>query len=120
MECDRQGSMLCEPAGLQFVSLMTCFQELLIECLSTRSTFISAQNDMLNDSMDDEVKVPAEAAKAWIRALFCTPDQLKSLDNSTLLQCVKVCHILMHVSAYIRGVASCFAWGGCSWLLFLQ
>lgn len=89
--------MLHDPAPLQFVSPLTCLQELLVECLGNRSAFINAQQDMLGDSPGGEVKVPAQAAKAWIRGLVCTPDQLQALDNDTLVQCLKVCFLVVFI-----------------------
>lgn len=89
--------------GEQFVSLMACFEELVIECLSTRSAFISAQRDVMTDSVSDGngvVKVPAAAAKAWIRTMFCTPAQLQALDDATLIHYVKVCHLVSDVVQY--------------------
>ena len=74
------------PAEAQLVSLLACFEELLIECLGARSTFISGQCECIAGG--EFLKVPAEAAKAWIRAMLSTSDQLQSLDLNTLAQYV--------------------------------
>lgn len=78
-------------AELQFVSLLSCFQELLLECLVARSAFIKAQSDVLADAGGGIVKVPPVAAKDWIRGLLSSPAQLRSLDDATLVRYVKVC-----------------------------
>lgn len=72
----------------QFVSLLACVEELIVECLSARSSFISAQCDCGGDVV---VKVPPKAAKAWIRGMLCTPAQLQALTDTTLVEFVNVC-----------------------------
>ena len=70
------------------MSLLACFEELLVECLSERSNFIGEQRDSL--AGDGVLKVPAGAARAWIRGMLSTPDQLQALDTNSLIRCVKV------------------------------
>ena len=76
----------------QFVSLLACFEELIVECLSKRSTFISAQRDCGGSVV---VKVPPHAAKAWIRGMLSAHSQLQAQDDATLVEYLKVyihCH----------------------------
>ena len=80
------------------VSLLACFEELLVECLSARSKFIDGQRECL--AGDGVLKVPAKAARAWIRGVLNTPDQLRALDTSTLIECLKVRHQL-HGSRHV-------------------
>ena len=81
-----------QPAEVQLVSLLACFEELLIECLGARSTFIRGQNECM--AGDGVLKVPAEAARAWIRGMLSTPDQLRALDTNSLIRRLKVRYIL--------------------------
>ena len=39
---------------------------------------------------DGVLQVPAEAARAWIRGMLSTLDQLQALDTDSLIRCVKV------------------------------
>lgn len=93
MELKCHGKALGQSTELQFVSLLGCFQELLIECLVTRSAFIRGQSHVLADSGGGVLKVPPLQAKDWIRGLFSSPAQLRSLDDATLVRYVKVCFI---------------------------
>lgn len=77
-----------QPAEAQLVSLLACFEELLIECLSARSRFISGQRECVEG--DRVLKVPAEAARAWIRGMLSTPDQLQALDTNSIIRRVEV------------------------------
>lgn len=91
-QCSMESQCLPEPK--QFVSLLDCIQELLLECLAPRSSFISAllsaQDEFADSACAGGVKVPAIAAKDWIRGIFRTHAQLRELDDGTLVQCVKV------------------------------
>ena len=51
----------------QFVSLLAYFEEVIVEYLSARSTFISAQRDCGGDVV---VKVPGKDARSWIRSMI--------------------------------------------------
>lgn len=88
-----------ESAEVKLVSLLDCFQELIIECLGARSAFISGRIDCIG--CGGVLKVPAEAARAWIRGMLSTPDQLQALNTSSLIRYTKVCctfYGLVHLS----------------------
>ena len=89
MASEGLGQAVGQPSDVKLVSLLACFEELLVECLGARSIFIRGQCECL--AGDRVLKVPAEAAIAWIRGMLSTPDQLQALNTNTLILYIKVC-----------------------------
>lgn len=81
--CSSAGTGLKRPRTALFPGE---FALLLRELISSRSAYVRAQLELVDE--DGQLELPVEIVTIWLRCIFATAGDLQAATNTVLLECL--------------------------------